>query len=215
MWSTIVAATIALRAPNLARVTRAAPSATKKVAAASARASTQRSLLGNRTILGPATVLAALVRWRRCRQLATAMLAAFPASLAIELILKTIVNRPRPPLGHGFAASFPSGHVLAAAAFWGLIPPWTYVLARRRGAWLVSVVMSATVLAVVGVSRIYLNAHWPSDVLGGYLAGSLFLLIAEWAVGRPSRRLHCNACPLHPTLAESLPMECELERPRQ
>lgn len=157
------------------------------------------SKLGSRWFIAVATIPMAAVAWRRCRQIAMVLVVAFPAALALELILKAAVDRPRPTGATGvFGSSFPSGHVIAAAAFWGLLSPWTYLVTRRVGAWAASVVISAVVLIGVGVSRVYLGAHWPSDVLGGYLGGILFVLAAEWAVRRPSRRLRCEACDFHP-----------------
>jgi undecaprenyl-diphosphatase len=138
------------------------------------------------------------VAWSRCRQLAAVLGAAFPAGLALELFLKAVVDRPRPVLAAGFGSSFPSGHVLAAAAFWGLVPPWVYLVTRRRWAWAASAGFAGLVLVMVGLSRVHVGAHWPSDVVAGYLGGAVFLLAAEWAVRRPSRALACEACDLHP-----------------
>ena len=85
--------------------------------------------------------------------LALVLGAAFPAGLALELFLKAIVDRPRPVLRAGFGSSFPSGHVLAAAAFWGLIPPWIYLVTRRRWAWAALAGLAGLVLVVVGLDR--------------------------------------------------------------
>ncbi len=154
--------------------------------------------LGSRVLIAAVMVPTALAAWRRCKQLAVVLVAAFPVALALEVILKAVVDRPRPPLALGFGASFPSGHVLAATAFWGLLPPLTFLVTRSRRAWSLSVVIVALALVGVGASRVYVGAHWPSDVIGSYLAGAVFLLTAEWVVRRPWRRLRCEACDLHP-----------------
>jgi undecaprenyl-diphosphatase len=156
------------------------------------------SQLGSRWLIAALTVLMVAIAWRRCRQLAVVLIVAFPAALALELLLKAVVDRPRPALAGGFGSSFPSGHVLAAGAFWGLVPPWVYLVARRRWAWAASAGWVGLVLIAVGLSRVYVGAHWPSDVLGGYLGGAIFLVAAEWAVRRPSQVLRCEACDLHP-----------------
>ncbi len=156
------------------------------------------SRFGSRWAIAALTIPMAAVAWARCRQLAVVLIVAFPSGLALELFLKAVVDRPRPVLAAGFGSSFPSGHVLAAAAFWGLVPPWIYLVTRRRWAWALSAGLAGIVLVLVGLSRVVVGAHWPSDVIGGYLGGAVFLVAAEWAVRQPSRALHCEACDLHP-----------------
>jgi undecaprenyl-diphosphatase len=157
--------------------------------------------LGGRGVLALLLVPVVVIAWFRCRQIAIILLIAFPAAFGIEMLLKALVDRPRPATGGHFnTGSFPSGHVIAASAFWGLIPPWAYLVTRRRVVWLIAVIASGVILAGVGVSRVYLGAHWPSDVVAGYLGGSVFLLGAEWAVRRSWPALRCTACDFHPLL---------------
>ena len=92
---------------------------------------------------------------------------------------KALVGRPRPnPLEPGEAGSFPSGHTVHSIIYLGVV--WSLVaprLPRRRRRQALAALFVAGVL-LTGLSRIYLGRHWPSDVLGGMLVGS----VALWAL---------------------------------
>lgn len=98
--------------------------------------------------------------------------------------LKLLVQRPRPEfLGIGPAPggfSFPSGHALFAAVLGGILVLLLEELVRLS--WVRRVLQGAVILAVlaVGASRVYLGAHWPSDVAGGYLVGAMAALGIIW-----------------------------------
>jgi membrane-associated phospholipid phosphatase len=120
-------------------------------------------------VVGIAAVL--LVAQRR-REEAAFIVVAFVGSLILNDMLKQLVQRPRP--GFDWAevppeTSFPSGHSMNSFV--------VYVLA-------------VVLVASVGISRIYLGAHWLSDVIGGYLAGALWLLVlvAAWTLISRFRR---------------------------
>jgi undecaprenyl-diphosphatase len=97
------------------------------------------------------------------------------AGLVNELI-KALVDRPRPggTLAIG-TNSFPSGHTTYATVICGCI----FFLAPRLLKWPLAVVviqvLAVLSIALMGMSRIFLEAHWPSDVLGGLLLGGLVL----------------------------------------
>lgn len=128
--------------------------------------------------------------WRGRRRVAAASL-AFTASLAAAVLLgmKALVHRQRPPgarLLHETAFSFPSGHTTVSTAV-ALVAG--YVLVRERlvprGAG--AVVAIAFALAV-GVSRLYLDVHWATDILGAWSTATLVVAVVvatyERAVAR-------------------------------
>jgi membrane-associated phospholipid phosphatase len=103
--------------------------------------------------------------------------AILPLAAAAETFLKTVVGRTRPM---GPAMGFPSGHVTAVAAFALLL---IYLTARMRlAAPARRLLAGAAILLVllVGLARVLLGAHWPSDVLGGLLLGVTFAAAGAW-----------------------------------
>lgn len=96
-------------------------------------------------------------------------------------ILKQTIDRPRPAgdfaiLQFPSDPSFPSGHVMTAMAFFGLWFIISATLLPRWAAWPVRIACLATIL-LTGVSRVWVGAHWPTDVLGSLVWGSLFLVL--------------------------------------
>jgi undecaprenyl-diphosphatase len=154
------------------------------------------SQLGGTTfvVVGFAVVLALV--WHRCKSLALVLLVATVARPLLEWTLKRIVDRPRPhlePLVHGEGPSFPSGHPMAAIALWGLLPPIVALFTHKRLLWWWSVAVSLTVIALVGMSRVYLGVHWLSDVVAALLLGALYLLGVEWLLDWHHDRRPCQA----------------------
>jgi undecaprenyl-diphosphatase len=121
---------------------------------------------------------------------------AAAGSAGLWFLIEPIVDRPRPSpelvrvameLSTG---SFPSGHVLNLTAIFGfLIYLAVVILADVRWRTVLSVVLAIPILTI-GVARIYDGAHWPSDVLGGYLIGGIWLgltiQIYRWTKARLS-----------------------------
>lgn len=152
------------------------------------------STLGGLTVVALLLVLLLLLVWHECRALALVLLAASVARPLLEWTLKELVDRPRPEISQlvpGNGPSFPTGHVMAAVAIWGLLPPVVALVSGRRSAWWGSVAISATVILVVGFSRVYLGVHWTSDVIGALVLGALYLLAVEWLLDWHHRRMPC------------------------
>ncbi len=152
------------------------------------------SSLGGITVVTLVLLLLLLLVWHECRSLALVLLGASVARPLLEWTLKELVDRPRPQIDQlvaGSGASFPSGHVMAAVAIWGLLPPVVAVVSGRRSAWWWSVGISGTIIALVAFSRVYLGVHWLSDVVAGLLLGALYLLGVELLLDWHHRRQPC------------------------
>jgi undecaprenyl-diphosphatase len=147
------------------------------------------------TVLSGLAVLLALV-YRLCRPLAIALLVASAARPLIEWFLKASVDRDRPDFDRlvpGNGPSFPSGHVMAAIAVWGLVPPVVALCTNRRVWWWIASVSAGLLILLVGASRVYLGVHWMSDVIGALLFGALYLLAIELVCDWAHHRYGCAA----------------------
>jgi membrane-associated phospholipid phosphatase len=129
--------------------------------------------LGAKEFLAP---LGALIGWRLFRGTAASIgLLAFAALAAGEFVavLKRNfhITRPAGGVAAGMGYSFPSGHTTGATAIAILL---SYVALRQRRHARVVVLACMLGVVLVGASRIYLDVHWASDVIGGWLVGSAF-----------------------------------------
>lgn len=104
-------------------------------------------------------------------------------STAFNIGLKAYYQRERPTLYTMVieeSFSFPSGHSMAALSLYGIL---TFLLWRhipRQSGRIVLITISTFILLMIGVSRIYLGAHFPSDVLGAYLFSGFWLVFTIW-----------------------------------
>src|SRR5690606_29400762 len=99
----------------------------------------------------------AVVAWRRCRAVGTAVLVATVSRPVVEFTVKALVDRERPDferLVAGNGPSFPSGHVMAAVALWGRMPVVVSVYTHRQAVWCGSVAVAAGLVAGIAASRV-------------------------------------------------------------
>jgi undecaprenyl-diphosphatase len=108
------------------------------------------------------------------------LLVAVVGGVVLSLVLKSAFERPRPDLvthaAQVFTASFPSAHSMMSAVTYLTLGSLLARVQPRRRLKIYLVGLAILVTLAVGVSRIYLGVHWPSDVLAGWALG------ASWAV---------------------------------
>jgi len=115
------------------------------------------------------------------------MLAAVGSGQVLSSLAKHGFDRPRPDLvPHGmqvYTASFPSGHSMMAAITYLTLATLVARVLPTRALKAYVLVLAVLVTLAVGVSRVYLGVHWPTDVLAGWTAGAAWAL-AWWLVAR-------------------------------
>jgi undecaprenyl-diphosphatase len=154
------------------------------------RAALWASRLGSTPVVLAAGAAGVALAARRCHSVAIVMLVTVAARPPVEWLLKELVGRPRPAgarlvVGTGF--SYPSGHVLAAAATWGFVPVIAGLYVHRRWVWWALTTLAWSVIALVAWSRVWLGVHWTSDVVGGLAIALIALSAAETLIERRHR----------------------------
>ena len=119
------------------------------------------------------------------------VLLSVPLGMLLNMLLKSIFQRHRPvfeqPLVTLLTYSFPSGHTAAATLLYGVSAAWLLAVLQRR--WHAPIVMLAVCqVALVALSRVYLGAHYPSDVLAAMASSSAWLAIVLTGVSTWQKR---------------------------
>jgi undecaprenyl-diphosphatase len=115
------------------------------------------------------------------------VLAAVVGGLLLSLLLKNAFARPRPELvphlSHVYTSSFPSGHSMLSAVVYLTLGTLLAEFAEQRRLKVYFLVVAMILTFLVGLSRVYLGVHYPTDVLAGWSAG-LVWAVACWLAGR-------------------------------
>ena len=96
-----------------------------------------------------------------------------------NLALKQVINRARPDAAHLVAVetlSYPSGHAMSAIAFYGFLIYLFYNFKMNTLLKTSIILIFSFLILAIGISRIYLGVHFPSDVVGGFIAGFIWII---------------------------------------
>jgi membrane-associated phospholipid phosphatase len=128
------------------------------------------------SVLG-VVVLSAFLYFRQVR-LAALLGITMIGMAALDFVLKLAFHRPRPVAFFGpspSSYSFPSGHSFGALCFYGVLAAIFAARAHGKPAKSFIWIVAAVLIAMIGLSRIYLGVHYPSDVIAGYCAGAVWV----------------------------------------
>ena len=154
--------------------------------------------IGGSTVLGliVVVVLGFLVLQTRYR---TAMVVAMTTASGalLDTLMKHAFNRPRPsilpPLRTVFTTSFPSGHAMESAIVYLTLGAILMQAVDSRPTKLYILAISVLLTAVVGISRVYLGVHYPTDVIGGWIVGFSWASICWLLAQRLEGTAHIQA----------------------
>jgi undecaprenyl-diphosphatase len=130
--------------------------------------------------------LAALLAliWHRHWRGAAALALAVVTTQATVAIAKALMTRPRPAeemaVSDPSGWSFPSGHSASAVALYVMLGLIATTIWRRKLPPAIVFALAGTIVLLVGLSRVYLGAHYPTDVVAGWLTGGI-VVVASWA----------------------------------
>jgi undecaprenyl-diphosphatase len=156
--------------------------------------------MGAPLVLGVFVGLAALALWRRGRWIdALGLVITSGGGGIVNQGLKALYQRARPDLFQGpfhfTSYSFPSGHAMGAIVCYGMLAFLGARLLRKRRYRVALVAAAALLILGIGLSRVYFGVHFPTDVLGGFIAGAIWLIVciesvrtAEWYAERRHAR---------------------------
>lgn len=131
-------------------------------------------------IFGTTVIALIFILKRNWHYLATLLISVIGAEIFVWII-KNIIDRPRPPLSNALvyesSYSFPSGHTFVAISFYGLLVFFILHSEKNKALKRISFLLGLVLVCWIGLSRVYLGAHWPSDVLASFAAGIAWLTI--------------------------------------
>jgi undecaprenyl-diphosphatase len=144
--------------------------------------------VGGVAVLGLLTAATLGYLWLQgMRRAALYVLLAIGGGLLVSLALKAGFHRPRPDLiSHGsmvYTASFPSGHSMLSAIVYLTGGAMLALVHRRRAVRLYILGCAVLATVLVGVSRVYLGVHWPTDVVAGWAGGAAWAALC-WLIAR-------------------------------
>jgi len=166
--------------------------------------------LGGFTVLALVAILAvAMLLIHRRRLQALVLASTVVLAQGLSELLKAWIDRPRPTLVSHldlvYSSSFPSGHAMMTPVVYLTLAGILAAGQRRRSEKRLLLGAAVLLTVAVGVSRVYLGVHWPTDVLGGWILGGAMALMAILILHRaaPRRRSGIEVTPNPPSASPS------------
>ncbi len=146
------------------------------------------SFFGKHTFLIPAICLLVIFfLFRKNKWMAIKTAIVLVSSLLVMSLLKSLIQRHRPPnpLVEGITNySFPSGHAFMGVVFYGLLIWYASIYIRTKWLQQIIIFFLLLVIAAIGFSRIYLRVHYATDVIAGICIGFVWLDFCLWLIDK-------------------------------
>jgi undecaprenyl-diphosphatase len=171
------------------------------------RAARTLTFFGSHLFLIPATILVALGLKSRGHSVSALLFCgSVVGGFGLNSLLKITFHRARPDLWQALVAehtySFPSGHAAMSTVFFGGLAAVAIHLSKRPAVRVTAVVLAAVAAVTIAGTRVYLGAHWTTDVVAGMLVGLFWVIVAglgtEHAARRAARRTAAMPAPEAP-----------------
>lgn len=145
------------------------------------------------TVVALTTIALLVLAVRRRFAEALLVLAVVAGGETISVTIKYVVARSRPSASEALISlpgdpAFPSGHAIAGILLYGVIAFLAASHVRSRAARVAIAVAAAVLIVLIGVSRVYLGVHWPSDVVGSWIVGGAWLALCASLYAASKRR---------------------------
>lgn len=124
-----------------------------------------------------ASVILSFLIFKKWKYVAQITIVLIVATLS-NMMLKRFIDRARPEIEHLVSVktlSYPSGHAMSSMAFYGFLIYLIYKINMNRSIKGVLMTFFVFLILSIGISRIYLGVHFPSDVAGGWIAGGIWV----------------------------------------
>jgi undecaprenyl-diphosphatase len=152
------------------------------------------TFFGSHLFILPATlVVAAILRWKKHPVSALLFVGSVGGGFILNALLKITFHRARPDLWpslvteHSF--SFPSGHAAMSTVFYGGLAAVVFHLTDRTGPRIAALAFAVFAIGLIAWSRVFLGAHWVTDVTAGFLVGLFWVVVSAVATEVVYRRV--------------------------
>ena len=164
------------------------------------RAARILTFFGGHLFLIPATLLVALGLKSRGHWISALLFTgSVVGGFALNSLLKISFQRARPDLWQALVAehtySFPSGHAAMSTVFYGGLAAVALHLSKRPAVRVTAIVFATIAAVTISATRVYLGAHWTTDVVAGMLVGLFWVIVAAVATEHVARRTAARAQP--------------------
>ncbi len=164
------------------------------------RAARVITFFGGHLFLIPATLLVALGLKSRGHWISALLFTgSVVGGFALNSLLKISFQRARPDLWQALVAehtySFPSGHAAMSTVFYGGLAAVALHLSKRPIVRVTAIVLATIAAVTISATRVYLGAHWTTDVVAGMLVGLFWVIVAAVATEHVARRTAARAQP--------------------